>query len=269
MFYFSSSNPNDSTSVPIELTRSLDAIFVLGGGVPSSLIDPPEYVKIRCDAAANIIITASKEVKDETEIPVIVCLSAGTAHLPQLMSGDGLPIWEATSSAAYILDNYGDVIPSDKVLVETTSYDTISNAYFARTTHAEVAGWHNVLVVTSEFHMARSKAIFDWVFYAPSNNATEGATSGSSFNMIYLACENVGLSDEAIDARKVHEKRGEANIKEKLSLKFPSLFDIWRFLTLHHDFYSGEKLVARTKKANNKLSMSSNTLKESYGAPTK
>ena len=262
MFYFPCSNLDTETlPVPAEVAHNLDAIFVLGGGVPSSFTSPPEYVKIRCDAAVHI---ARQVLSTRNEMPVILCLSAGTAHLPQLMSDDGLPVWEATSSAAYILDRYGDIITSDKVMVETTSYDTISNAYFARTTHAEIAGWRNILVVTSEFHIGRSKAIFDWIFHASS---PKNIGINCSYNMLYLACENIGLTDEAIKARKEHEMRGELNVKEKLSREFPSLFDVWRFLTSHHDFYSAEKLVDRTKKANNKNApdISSNTLKESYG----
>ena len=141
--------------VPHDVTQSLDAIFVLGGGIPSSVNSPPEYVKLRCDAAIGVC----KQVSEVTgDIPAVVCLSAGTAHLPQLLSDDGLPVWEATASAAYILEST-ETIPEEKIFAETTSYDTISNAYFARTSHAEVAGWRNILVITSEvFHFRFFKA---------------------------------------------------------------------------------------------------------------
>jgi hypothetical protein len=41
-------------------------------------------------------------------------------------------------------------IGEEHLFVETTSYDTISNAYFARTGFTDVAGWKKVLVVTNE-----------------------------------------------------------------------------------------------------------------------
>jgi uncharacterized SAM-binding protein YcdF (DUF218 family) len=41
-------------------------------------------------------------------------------------------------------------VGEERLFVETTSYDTISNAYFARTGFADVAGWRKVLVVTNE-----------------------------------------------------------------------------------------------------------------------
>ena len=44
-------------------------------------------------------------------------------------------------------------VPASGVLVETTSYDTIGNAYFARTNHIAVAGYKKILVITSDFHM--------------------------------------------------------------------------------------------------------------------
>jgi len=250
---------------------SFDAIFVLGGGVPSSLAKPPEFVKLRCDAAvavAKLAADASSTDTEENAMPNIVGLSAGTAHLPQLMGGDGLPIWEATSSAAYILENYGSVIPKNKLFIETTSYDTISNAYFARTSHADVAGWRNILVVTSEFHMDRSKAIFDWVFQAPV--VVDGQPITPPYSLSYMATENVGLSQEAIESRVQHEQKGAKNIREKISMEYTSLRDIWRFLTQKHDFYSASKLVDRAKRADEVQGQSndkgSSALKESYGA---
>jgi uncharacterized SAM-binding protein YcdF (DUF218 family) len=77
----------------------------------------------------------------------ILCLSAGSAHVPQLMSADGLPIRESTSSAAYLKKAHG---MESNVYVETTSYDTIGNAFYARTSHTDVNGWRRLLIVTNE-----------------------------------------------------------------------------------------------------------------------
>ena len=105
-------------------------------------------------------VTTADEKKPP--LPKVLCLSAGTAHAPQLLSPSGLPVWEATASAAHCLRGNASlglpgVAPPTDVLVETTSYDTIGNAYFARVGHTDVAGWRRLLVITSDFHMERSK----------------------------------------------------------------------------------------------------------------
>jgi uncharacterized SAM-binding protein YcdF (DUF218 family) len=152
----SSFQNNKKEVIPMEIARSLDAILVLGGGVPSTISTPPEYVKTRCDAAAKValsVLSQSPSSNDEERpinlMPAILCLSAGTAHLPQLLSIDGLPVWESTASAAYILDKYPR-IPASKVFAETTSYDTISNAFFSRTSFTDIVGWKKLLIVTNE-----------------------------------------------------------------------------------------------------------------------
>jgi uncharacterized SAM-binding protein YcdF (DUF218 family) len=151
---------NGNEVIPIEIARSLDAILVLGGGVPSSISTPPEYVKSRCEAAAKVALSALQvsATNDNEEsfmnlMPAILCLSAGTAHLPQLLSSDGLPIWESTASAAYILEKYPNIPPS-KVFAETTSYDTISNAFFSRTSFTDIVGWRRLLIVTNEVRIS-------------------------------------------------------------------------------------------------------------------
>lgn len=121
-----------------ELPDRFDAILILGGGVPTSLDEPPVYVQKRCDDTAAVI--------QKVGPTPILCLSAGTAQMPQLMSASGRPIWEATASAAYLAKTHGI---KDQVYVETNSFDTIGNAYFARTSHTDIAGWRRLLIVTN------------------------------------------------------------------------------------------------------------------------
>ena len=208
--------------------------IVLGGGVPTSPNSPPEYVKIRCDAAAAIY-------QKSTKAPSIICLSAGTAHLPQLINpSNGLPIWESSASAAYLLDKYPNIIPSEKLFAETTSYDTISNAFFTRTNFTDIMNWKNILVITNEFHMNRTNVIFDWVFQASDINKNET----NDYKLYYLSCPNVSLSDDAIQTRKAHEAKSERNVRENLSVKYKSMQDIWMFLTSQHDLHQQKYVLS-------------------------
>jgi uncharacterized SAM-binding protein YcdF (DUF218 family) len=142
---------HDPTEIPEKIINKIDAILVLGGGVPKSLEEPPVYVQRRLDDAASVVqirktIQPTKKKQRTVDPLPILCLSAGTAHLPQLMAADGLPIWESTASAAYLQKRYG----LDSVYVETNSYDTIGNAYYARTSHTDIVGWRQLLIVTNE-----------------------------------------------------------------------------------------------------------------------
>lgn len=146
----------DPIDLPSNLLIETDVIAVLGGGAPSKLEEPPIYVQRRCDDAAKVVELRKNEMarskmrkfhESEYLVPIL-SLSAGTAHMPQLMSQNGLPIWESTSSAAYLHKKHG--ITYEKLLVETTSYDTIGNAFYMRTTHSNLAGWKNILIVTNK-----------------------------------------------------------------------------------------------------------------------
>eukprot|EP00978_Attheya_sp_CCMP212_P016191 scaffold42226_cov45-Attheya_sp.AAC.4 len=240
-------------ALPNSLINSFDAIFVLGGGVPSAPDKPPFYVEKRCDAAAQVYQQSQKS-------PAILCLSAGTAHMPQLLSVDGLPVWESTSSATYLLDKLN--IPPKDVFVETTSYDTISNAYFARTSFTDVTGWKRLLIITNEFHMERTKAIFDWIFGVSRMGSAE-----FGYELYYLSCDNEGLSSEAIAARAEHEAKGAKNVRDKLAKEYNSLRGVLQFLTEKHDFYSATKLSQRAiqTQLQSDLDPKSAALKRSYG----
>jgi hypothetical protein len=246
-----------SQDIPLDILKNLDAVLVLGGGVPSSVDEPPIYVQKRCDDAAKVVKIYTEESISKDSVLPILTLSAGTAHLPQLMSADGAPVWESTSSAAYLQKRHGIV----NVYVETTSYDTIGNAYYTRTSHTDVNGWRRLLIITNEFHMKRTKAIFDWIFGIGDNG----------YELCYLESENTGLTEKGLEARRLHEAKGEQSVLNNLAPQHITLKEVWKFLNEKHDLYTALKLADRARQAHgdnraNKGESRSDLLKESYGA---
>jgi hypothetical protein len=50
------------------------------------------------------------------------------------------------------------------LLQEVASFDTVGNAYMSLCIHANPAAWRRIAVVTSDFHMPRSRALFADLF---------------------------------------------------------------------------------------------------------
>ena len=299
-------NPND---IPDSVLQNLDAIVVLGGGRPTSLEEPPIYVQKRADDAREVVKRLydlkkntdgnnNKSLRepgdDDDDAPKsiipILCLSAGTAHLPQAIDAKGLPLWESTSTAAYLMkdlsgeddsSNHIHIPPSD-IYVETTSFDTIGNAYFARTGFTEFNGWRRLLVITNEFHMSRSQIIFDWMFTKCGipvpvegiNNDKKRKRGGrrsndpNGYQLYYLSSPNVGLTKDAIQARKEREDASSQNLKTNIIPKYSgNLGKVWTFLTHEHALYNAKKLVERGKQDSDENV--SAEIRKSYGGASK
>jgi hypothetical protein len=100
--------------------------------------------------------------------------------------------------------------------------------------------------------MARTRAIFDWIF----------GVDGNSYQLYYLSSPNVGLGDDAIQAR---------NEKEQNSLKavdgytqtYRSMRAIGDFLNKKHDLYAAAALVKRGK--TQRAPETTELVKKSYG----
>jgi uncharacterized SAM-binding protein YcdF (DUF218 family) len=198
--------PPPRSSRKTDVHQEVDAIIVPGAGSQRSedVRSLPKWVVTRLDAAIlayhhhsrrvneTLVSSSSNEQQNNVQgshpssstssssltttatsrdsAPRVIVLSAGTVHRPNFINQAGWPILEATSEAMYLLQlsqERGMPIPPAHILRECTSLDTIGNAYFTRVTHTELAGYRRLHVITSAFHMARTKAIFDFVFALP------------------------------------------------------------------------------------------------------
>ncbi len=124
----------------------------------------------------------------------IITLSAGTTHKATQIDQSGSPVFESVAGARYLIRRG---YPQELVLTETASYDTVGNAYFARTIHTDPKGFRKLTVVTSEFHVQRAEAIFQWIF---------GLTPiETPYELSFVSVPDVGLTDETLERRR--EKR--------------------------------------------------------------
>lgn len=107
--------------------------------------------------------------------------------------------------------------------------------------------------------MARSRAIFDWI-YGIENNSRK-----NPYQLYYLSSQNVGLSPEAVNARKQREDHSLQSVN-KLSQQYTTLAGVWEFLNTKHDLYAAPMLVERANgKGGDETGESAEVIK-SYGA---
>jgi uncharacterized SAM-binding protein YcdF (DUF218 family) len=199
-----------------------DAIVVPGGGLARDG-RVPEWTAARLDLALSL--------RGAAATPLLV-LSAGTAHKPAALDRQGHPITEARAAAAHLA---GRGVPSECVFTENCSYDTIGNAYFARTIHTAVRGWRRLLVVTSAFHLERTRMVFEWVFGA--------AGADGPYELDFAAAADVGLSAAALAARRAKE-RAAVEALQPLVARLSTLAAIHEWLFRKHALYAAGRRPA-------------------------
>ena len=174
----------------------VDAIIVLAGGLTADGGLPP-WVEARLDAAAA--------VSAALRVPIL-CSGGGTPHRPPHLpaGGGGHVLHEGAACCAYLQKAHG--VPSSRLLKEQASYDTVGNAWFSVTTHALPAGWRAPLVITSAFHMPRSRACFEWVLSLQPYDAA-GAVPR------FLSSPDRGMAADVAAARLARERESLATLQ--------------------------------------------------------
>lgn len=193
--------------------QAYDAILVPGGGVREGGIIPA-WVQRRFDRAAFL-----------QRGEYIVALSAGTTHRPPPSDAFGFPIFESVAGARYLMEAG---IPAERILTETHSYDTIGNAFFSRVMHADPRRLRRLLIITSDFHLPRTEAVFRWVY-------------GLEPQRVDYELHFEAVSDPSMDLDVLHEReqreRESLHVVEALALRITSMEEFHRWLFTEHGAY--------------------------------
>ncbi|HEY4365265.1 MAG TPA: YdcF family protein [Bryobacteraceae bacterium] len=193
-----------------------EAILIPGGGVRDHDI-LPSWTQRRLDRAVELYSGQ-----------YIITLSAGTTHRPPPVDGYGFPIHESVAAAKYLMEAG---VPADRILTETCSYDTIGNAYFARVIHTDPQRLRGLHIITSDFHLARTQAIFEWVF---------GLDSEAPYQLSFEAVEDSDMPP-ALLADRQHRELQSLQALQKLAPTINSLEGLHRWLFTHHAAYSSTR----------------------------
>lgn len=201
-----------------------DAVIIPGGGLERETGLPNAWVRGRLD----------KAIKMSNDTRYFIVLSRGTTHKAPPLDTRHFPITEAAASAKYLVEKG---IEASRVLIEGISLDTIGNAYFTRTTICDPMRLHKLVVVTSSFHMARTRAIFDWVFGVQFEGIGVGDRHRTN-SIEYIESENLGMSDEMINARQSKEMQSLDKLRDETIPRYNTMEKVSSFLLQQHQAYN-------------------------------
>lgn len=222
-----------------------DAVIIPGGGLESGTNLPNPWVRERLDAAVRL----------SSETRYFIVLSRGTTHRPSPLDDRGFPISEAAASAKYIIyssKNQQDVIETCRILVEGTSLDTIGNAFFTRVNICDPMRLKKFVVVTSKFHMPRTKVIFDWIF------GLDHDYNSSDIHIEYMETEDIGMSNEQKDGRGEREKE---SLKKLIKITVPTyntMEKVSQFLFQQHSAYNAHGVTTYETTVNTNTNTNNN-----------
>ncbi len=191
-------------------------LVVLGGGVDENE-KITKHSRLRHDLA----------VKYQGEYDYIVCSSYKTYKEKaknQVKS-------EALAGKEYLIEKG---IKSDKILLEEISKDTFSNAYYTRELIEKLKfNIDKITIVTSKFHMSKTKLLFKVVF------------PNKEFNIDFLESENGDINKNELKNRLISEKElikfYKKHLEKTYNIKFGDMKSIKYFMENYNSAFTGKK----------------------------
>lgn len=157
----------------------------------------------------------------------IICLGGGTYHKPPLLNHRNFVIHEATACCNY-LKTYGH-IPGNMIYKEWGSYDTIGNVYFSLTNHIQIMEYYKIMIITSKFHMKRTKLLFEWIYHMVSDK----------YQFIFKETSDDKYQN-IVNYRKKREKDSIRNIKDNLQNNIKNIKQFHKWFYTQHKAYSSK-----------------------------
>jgi vancomycin permeability regulator SanA len=196
-----------------------DAIIVLAGGTRGLL--PCLWTKQRMDVAIELF--SGKEN--------IILVSGGTSHkLPYIYNGR--PIYESEIMCRYLIEKG---IPASRILRNSVSFDTVGNAFYSRVIHTDPAELYNLKIVTSEFHLKRSIAIFSHIFSLKPNRC---------YSLDFIASDDHEIDSKTISERLNREKTSFENLS---FLHIETIKDMHKWVYSKHEVYASNLNIKKAK----------------------
>jgi hypothetical protein len=180
---------------------------------------------------AHEIYREVKKVREGRELrPVyVVTMCEGIRHSSRDPRGNRTLHLESQLSADF-LKELG--VPASDIVTDDLSLDTTGNAYFLRTTRTDVFTARSLAVVTNEFHVARTRAIFQRVF-----QLGPFVDGNSDYKLKFEEVKNESIEQVALRRRNDWEKQQLQDF-EKVSKEWKDLHDV------HAYIFSGEETNA-------------------------
>jgi len=203
-----------------------------------SLVGVPEALKTSKDLGITslnepdryglALVLGGGEVKPLEMAGAFAAFSdAGTYHKPPVLTENKYEIHEATAAANYLIDNG---VNSKHLLREQISYDTIGCVYFCLLLFIIPRDWSNICVITSDFHMPRTKELFLWIFNLYKQN---------NYKFTFLKTDNSNnVPPDILAPRIKREQQSLINLKENVIGKIKTMKELNEWLYTEHKAYS-------------------------------
>ena len=191
-------------------------ICVLCGGLQENG-DPNEFVKTRLDKAYEMYNLCNKNST------IILILGGGTYHKPPFINKDNFVVHESSSGSSYL---YNKGVNPNSIIREWSSYDTIANGFFTFTNYINYINIDKLTIITSDFHLERSKIIFNYF-----NNLFN-----KNKNIEYISVKS-NLEKKILDIRSKREKKSLNNFKKNIIEKIKDIESFIKWFYTEHDAY--------------------------------
>ena len=185
------------------------------------------------------VLNPDKSLSDETQQRVDKCIELYNAQQAKTITMSGAhnfnnwknePCTHAYGMTVYAFKRE---VPVEDIVIEDHSLDTVGQAIFTKVVHAVPRGWKDIIVVSSDYHLDRVRAVFDFVYGPGTRIRYESTPTDEQTRAERAITELKGIAMFQKQFEGVTQGNTEEIVKRLLDPE------------KGHPFYNGKKLIAK------------------------
>ena len=193
-------------------------IVVLAGGLDENG-KIHNFVNKRLDKAIELYLNYTNNINCK-----IICMGGGTYHKPPFINNNSYVVHESSACANYLV---GKNICKSDIYREWYSYDTIANGFFFFSNYCHHFKINNIDLITSKFHINRTKTIFNYFNNIFLNN----------IEINYISTENYNIDNKTLAIRQARENESNEYFIQNIVNIFKTLEEFSKWFYEEHNAY--------------------------------
>jgi hypothetical protein len=128
----------------------------------------------------------------------------------------------------------------------------LDQAFFLRAIHTEFSSWRRLIVITNDWHMDRTRSIFETIFSLPLSLPSSYFSPSPRYTLEFIEVDSLLASPEILKARQEREKQSLHFFLTNTKTFWRTFNELHQWIFTKHTAYASSRFLSQAERLDEK-----------------